>query len=107
VTTLYDYQDGIAFYEQFRPSLVAQAGASRVYMTGIAIILDSGLLYFLEKFKRKGPLSPRSLGLGPKPEPRIQNGLPDTDVQELVYVLARMMRSAGELYGSSEYKDYH
>jgi hypothetical protein len=100
---LYDYRDGIAFYEQFRSSLVTQAGTSRVYAAGIAIILNAGLLHLLEKFKRKGSLSPRSPDVEPKTERQYK--LPDTNIQELIDVLAGMMWSAGELYGTP-YKDY-
>ena len=99
----YDYQDGLEFYEKFRPSLVAQAGTSRAYATGVAIIDNSGLLHFLDKFKRKGPISPRSAY--PSAEGRSHYELPDSDTKELIYVLAGMMRSSGKLYGASKHKD--
>jgi hypothetical protein len=102
----YDYRNGLDFYEQFRPSLVAQAETVRAYATGAAIIQNSGLLHFLDKFKRKGSASPRSHSANPKTEGRPRHELLDADAQELIYVLAGMMQSAGELYGASECKDY-
>jgi hypothetical protein len=103
----YDYRDGLNFYEQFRPSLVARSETSRVYAASAAIIQSSGLLHFLDKFKRKGSVSPRTHSVNPKGEehPRY-DGLPDEDAQELIYVLAGMMRSVCEVYGTSERKDY-
>jgi len=102
----YDYHDGLDFYEQFRLSLATRSGASRAYATGAAIIQNSGLLHFLDKFKRKGPISPRSYSAGSKTEDRTRRSLPDMDTQELIYVLAEMMQSAGELYGIPKRKDY-
>jgi hypothetical protein len=103
--THYDYQDGLDFYEQFRSPLAARSETSRVYSTGAAIIQNLGLLHFLDKFKRKGSISPRR-SASPKTEDRIRQKLPDTDIQELVYMLAEMMRSAGKLYGAPEHKNY-
>jgi hypothetical protein len=104
--TRYDYQDGLDFYEQFRPSLATEAGAGRVYATGAAIIQNAGLLHFLEKFKRRESASLRRRSAGMKTEARTQHEFPESDTQELVYALAEMMRSAGELYGTSERKDH-
>jgi hypothetical protein len=104
--TLFDYQDGIGFYEELRPYLANQARTGRVYATGASIVSNSGLLHFLNKFKRKGSASPRNLAVGQKPETRPPQEIPCADTQELVYMLAGMMWSTGGFNGIPEHKDY-
>lgn len=102
---LFNYQAGIAFYEEFRPALMQQSTVSRIYTTGISIVLDFGLLYFLNKFKRKGALSNHNFSTVPNPEPALSPRLPDTGTYELIDLLVGMIRSTGEFHGTAKRKD--
>jgi hypothetical protein len=102
----YDYRDGLDFYEQLRPSITSRLGVIKIYATGAAIVQNSGLLHFLEKFKRKGFAPPRIQNADLKIEAQSHHGIESADTQELVYLLAGMMQSAGELHGISKFKDH-
>jgi len=96
---IFNYQDGIDFYEELRPSLVNHARTSRTYATGVAIVTNSGLLHFLNKFKRKETTSTRSFAAGQKSEGRPRQEIPCADTQELVHTLAGIMWSTGGFNG--------
>lgn len=104
--TLFDYRDGLDFYEELRPFLASQSRTSRIYATGVAIVTDSGLLHFLGKFKRKGCASPRSFPVRQSDGAKPRQEAPYADSQELINALAGMMVSIGGLNGISERKDY-
>jgi hypothetical protein len=104
--TAFDYKEGLSFYEQFRPGLIDPKHNRRIHAAGADIVANSGLLYFLGKFKRKENTSDRSFTVNPSPEPRARQDIPCPEAAELIYVLAGMMCSAGELNGLSEHKNY-
>jgi len=105
--TLYDYQDGVGFYENLRPFLIGKTGASRIYAKGASIVSNSGLSHFLNKFRKKGTALSRNYTVEPKQELTLRQELPYDDGQELIQILAGIMSSIGEFDGAPKHKNNH
>jgi hypothetical protein len=96
----FDYGKGIYFYEEFHYHLVQCNSNNHTYSTGMEIISQYGMKYFLNKFKRRETVFTTSR-IPPAPiHPKIDGMRQDTGCsRELIFLLAEMIQSAGSYYG--------
>jgi len=96
---LHNYDKGIDYYEELRQLLINYNIAS-TYIMGIDLVLKYGLKTFFSKFKRK-EIREGSLNdfASTNTHETLINGEIESNSQELIFLLANMIRSIGQRSG--------